>query len=36
MFLSLWKVCVEGNIASGKTAFLEYFKKNENAEASIL
>lgn len=25
-------VCVEGNIASGKTAFLEYFKKNKNVE----
>lgn len=35
MFLSSWQVCVEGNIASGKTAFLEYFKKNKNVEASI-
>ncbi|XP_022328784.1 thymidine kinase 2, mitochondrial-like [Crassostrea virginica] len=25
-------VCVEGNIASGKTSFLEHFKKNQNVE----
>nr|XP_022295923.1 deoxynucleoside kinase-like [Crassostrea virginica]XP_022295924.1 deoxynucleoside kinase-like [Crassostrea virginica] len=26
-------VCVEGNIASGKTTFIEHFKNNENIEA---
>ena len=28
------QVCVEGNIASGKTSFLEHFKKNQNVEVS--
>ena len=28
--LVIFQVCVEGNIGSGKTTFLEYFKKFSN------
>ena len=29
-----WQVCVEGNIASGKTSFLNFFKNSSNVEVS--
>ena len=30
------QVCVEGNIASGKSTLLEHFKTNQNVEASVI